>query len=159
MQPLITTEGMQRLQRKILDLNAERPVILEQIETARAMGDLSENAEYHAAKERQRNLDRELSYLSSRVSVLKTIDPATLQKDVIRFGAFIKLCEVLEKKKCKCIQYQLVGPDEVYDRDDNIILVSYESPLGKSMLGKKINDEFVVLAPKGELRYKILEIK
>ena len=156
MSDYITMEGMQRLQKKILALTEERPLVLEQVQTARAMGDLSENAEYHAAKERQRNLDNELSYLNSRIAALKIIDPSTLAKDAIRFGAFIKI-----KEECdaKVLNYHLVGPDEVYDRDDGIVQVSIASPLGKAMIGKKVDEVFVVKAPKGEFKYKVLEIK
>ena len=156
MSDYITMEGMQRLQKKILALTEERPLVLEQVQTARAMGDLSENAEYHAAKERQRNLDNELSNLSARVAVLKIIDPSTLAKDSVRFGAFIQLKDLATDKE---LHYHLVGPDEVYDREDDIIQVSFVSPLGKAMVGKKLNEEFVVKAPKGDLKYKVLEIK
>ena len=156
MSDYITMEGMQRLQKKILALTEERPLVLEQVQTARAMGDLSENAEYHAAKERQRNLDNELSNLNARVAVLKIIDPSTLPKDTIRFGAYIKIKEETDEK---LLSYHLVGPDEVYDRDDDIIQVSIASPLGKAMIGKKVNDVFIVKAPKGDFKYKVIEIK
>ena len=151
----ITLEGMQRLQQKINDLSQERPKVLEQVQTAREMGDLSENAEYHAAKERQRNIDNELTYLNNRMASLKMIDPSTLPKDSIRFGAFIKLEEITTKQ---AYNYHLVGVDEVYDRDDNIIQVSIASPLGNAMIGKKLNEEFIVKAPKGEISYKVLDI-
>ena len=165
----ITMEGMQRLQEKIRSLNLERPLVIEQVQTARAMGDLAENAEYHAAKEKQRNIDNELSNLNQRLSILKVLDPTTMAKDSIRFGAYVKISEKGSKKK---LTYHLVGPDEVYDRDDKIIQVSYVSPLGKAMIGKKINEEFQVEIfhekkknEKGEplkvkeIVYKVLEIK
>ena len=156
MSDYITMEGMQRLQKKLLTLTEERPLVLEQVQTARAMGDLSENAEYHAAKERQRNLDNELSYLNSRITALKIIDPSTLPKDTIRFGAYIKIKEEVDDK---VLNYHLVGPDEVYDRNDEIVQVSIASPLGKAMIGKKVGETFIVKAPKGDFKYKVLEIK
>jgi len=151
----ITVEGMQRLQRKIMDLTQERPLVIEQVQIARAMGDLSENAEYHSAKERQNYIEKELAYLNGRVARLQILDPATLSKDSVRFGAYITIEDIGDKKK---LQYHMVGADEVYDRDDGIIQVSYVSPLGAAMLGKKINEEFIVKAPIGNLTYKILEI-
>jgi len=152
----ITVEGMQRLQRKIMDLTAERPLVIEQVQIARAMGDLSENAEYHSAKERQTYIEKELAYLNSRVAKLQILDPAKISKDSVRFGAYIKIFDTNSQKQ---MQYHMVGEDEVYDRDDDIIQVSYVSPLGAAMLGKKVNDEFIVKAPIGNLNYKILEIK
>jgi transcription elongation factor GreA len=163
MSDYITVEGMQRLETKLVALTKERPIILEQVQTARAMGDLSENAEYHAAKEKQRNLDSELSNLSSRIAVLKVIDPASIPKDSIRFGAIVTIKEIHGKKT---LHYHLVGPDEVYDTDDNLTRVSYVSPLGKAMLGKKRDEEFTVTTPKKnkdatpvELKYIVIDIK
>jgi len=151
----ITLEGMQRLQQKLNALVEERPRVLEQIQAARELGDLSENAEYHAAKEKQRNIDGELTYLNSRMATLKIIDPSTLPKDSIRFGAYVKLEETTTGEIFK---YRLVGVDEVYDRDDGILQVSLASPLGKSMIGKKMNEVFVVKAPIGDRTFKVLEI-
>ena len=152
----ITPDGYQRIQKKIKVLTEERPLILEQIEIARAQGDLSENAEYHAAREKQRNLERELTSLTKRIAVLSIIDPSTMPKDSVRFGALIKIKETTSNE---IFTHNLVGIDEIYDRDDNIIPVSIASPLGKAMLGKKVNDEFIVDAPKGKRYFVILEIK
>ncbi len=156
MSEYITLEGMQRLQKRINILAEERPLVLEQVQAARELGDISENAEYHAAREKQRSIEREVAYLNSRMANLKIIDPATLPKDAIRFGAYIK---ILETTSNEIFNYHLVGVDEIYERDDDIIQVSVASPLGKAMIGKKINDEFVVNAPKGDRYFKVLEIK
>lgn len=151
----ITVEGMQRLQRRINHLLEERPEVIQMVQTARELGDLSENAEYHAAKERQRNIDNELTWLRDRMARLKVIDPVTIPKDAVRFGALIKI----EEKNIKgSTVYQLVGVDEIYDREDGVILVSVASPLGKALIGKKINDEVTVNAPKGDRFFKILDI-
>ncbi len=151
----ITIEGMQRLQRRVNHLIEERPDVIQQVVTARELGDLSENAEYHAARERQRNMDNEMTWLRDRMASLKVIDPVTIPKDAVRFGAFIKLKE----KDIPEIQiYQLVGVDEIYDREDGIMLVSVASPMGKSLIGKKLNDSVVVNAPKGDRFFKILDI-
>jgi len=152
----ITVEGMQRLQRRIINLTEERPLVVEQVQIARAMGDLSENAEYHSAKERQTNIEKELAYLNSRIAKLQILDPAKIAKDAVRFGAYIT---IKDEDSGKILTYHMVGEDEVYDRDDGIIPVSYVSPLGKAMLGKKVNEAFIVKAPIGNLNYKVLEIK
>ncbi|MCK9329495.1 MAG: transcription elongation factor GreA [Candidatus Cloacimonetes bacterium] len=156
MSDYITLEGMQRLQKKINILAEERPAVIDQVQAARELGDLSENAEYHAAKEKQRSIERELSYLNSRMASLKIIDPSTLPKDAVRFGAYIKIIEVSSNE---IFNYHLVGVDEIYERDDEIIQVSIASPIGKAMIGKKVNEEFIVQAPKGDRFFKILEIK
>jgi transcription elongation factor GreA len=151
----ITIEGMQRLQKRIQQLAEERPEIINQVVAARELGDLSENAEYHAARERQRNVENEMNRLQERVASLKIIDPSTLPKDAIRFGAYVEIVELPENIHFK---YHLVGVDEVYDRDDDIIQVSVASPLGKALIGKKTNDEVIVKAPKGDRKFKVLSI-
>jgi len=152
----ITKEGMYRLQKKVQSLVAERPKVLEQVQAARELGDLSENAEYHAARERQRNIDNELNFLNGKLRTLNVIDPSILPKDSIRFGAFITLEETTSKEIFK---YRLVGVDEIYDRDDDIVHVSVASPLGKAMLGKKCEEEFTVKAPIGDRFFKVLKIE
>ncbi|MCL2064384.1 MAG: transcription elongation factor GreA [Candidatus Cloacimonetes bacterium] len=156
MSDYITKEGMQRLQKKVQTLQEERPKVLEQIQAARELGDLSENAEYHAARERQRNIDNELNTLNSKLMTLKVIDPDTLPKDTVRFGAYVQLEETTSGEIFK---YRLVGVDEVYDRDDGILQTSTASPLGKSMLAKKCGEEFIVKAPKGDRYFKVLTIE
>ncbi|MCL1827492.1 MAG: transcription elongation factor GreA [Candidatus Cloacimonetes bacterium] len=155
----ITIEGMQLLQKKRQTLLEERPQVIEQIQTAREMGDLSENAEYHAARERQRNLDRELGYIDDRIAILKVIDPAKLPKDTIRFGAYVSLKETLDGQKALDMSLHLVGPDEIYDRDDGVLQVSFVSPLGAAMIGKKVKDTFTVDTPKGKRTFLVKEIK
>jgi len=163
----ITPGGMQELRRKQIALQIERPKVLEQVQTAREMGDLSENAEYHAAKERQRNIDRELANISNRISALKIVDPKEIPKDSIRFGARVKLQLVSispsknekQLQKNKVETYDLVGVDEVWDTDNNILRVSIASPIGEAMLGKKIDEEFEFNAPNGNTyNYKVLKI-
>lgn len=151
----ITPEGMQRLQKRVQHLIEERPEIINQVVAARELGDLSENAEYHAARERQRNIETELSKLQERIASLKLIDPSTLPKDAVRFGAFVDIVEYPDEVM---FHYHLVGVDEVYDRDDEIIQVSVASPLGKALIGKKVHDEVIVKAPKGDRKFKINKI-
>ena len=152
----ITKEGILVLQKRILALQEERPLVLDQMQTAREQGDLKENAEYQASKEKLRNIDNELNNLNNKIPNLKVIDHETLSKDAIRFGAFVLLEETSTGQQYR---YRLVGVDEIYDRDDGILHASIASPLGKAMLGKKTNEEFVVKAPIGDRFFKVLKIE
>ena len=156
MSDYITKEGIIRIQKKIIALQEERPFVVEQMQAARELGDLKENAEYHASKEKLRNIDQELTTLNGKVQTLKVIDPDTLSKEAIRFGAYVTLEEKITGDNYK---YRLVGIDEIYDRDDGILHTSIASPLGKAMLGKKKNEEFVVKAPVGDRFFKVINIE
>ena len=112
MSEYITREGMLVLQKKILSLQEERPIVIEQMQTAREQGDLKENAEYQASKERLRNLDNDLNNLNNKIPTLKVIDHETLSKDAVRFGAYVLL---EEKKTGDQLKYRLVGVDEIYE--------------------------------------------
>ncbi len=152
----ITKEGMIRLEKRINYLLELRPEVVKQVVKAREMGDLSENAEYHAAKERQRHIDTEVDHLRRRMAKLKVVDTELLAKDCVRFGAYVEIQDMASSER---FIYHLVGIDEVYERDDHIIQVSIASPLGKPMLSKKINEEFTVHAPIGDKLFKIISIK
>lgn len=153
----ITKDGMDKLQRRIRHLSeVERPQIIKRVAVARAQGDLSENAEYKAAKEMQRHIDKELDHLKTRSTHLKVIDPASIPKDCVRFGAYVT---VKELDSNRTVLYHLVGIDEVNFPDDAAEQVSIASPIGSSMIGKKTGDKVVVKAPMGERIFEILEIK
>lgn len=152
----ITKTGMQRLRKRMQELIQERPTVIKQVVTAREMGDLSENAEYHAARERQRYLENEFNRLKSRIEVLQVIDAADIPKDAVRFGARVIIEEI---KNNSLRKVQLVGVDEIYDSEDDYERISIISPVGKPMIGKKVGDQFTVLAPIGKREFKILEIK
>lgn len=152
----ITPYGMQQIQRRINDLLTERPSILKAIAIAREMGDLSENAEYKSAKERQRQIDNEVTHLKIKSSKLKVLDPTNIAKDKVRFGAIIEAQEVGSDE---IITYYLVGSDEVNFYEDDLTKISVESPIGKGFIGKEVNDIAVVKAPKGDREFKILSIK
>ncbi len=152
----ITKEGMQRLQKRMQELIKARPAIIKQVVTAREMGDLSENAEYHAARERQRHLENEYNYLKSRVAKLKVIDSDKIAKDAVRFGARVTLEEI---PSGKILKYRFVGVDEVFETDDEYERKSITSPIGKGMVGKKVGEIAIVHAPAGIRKFKILEIK
>ena len=152
----ITKEGMQKIQKRMQELIKARPAIIRQVATAREMGDLSENAEYHAARERQRHLENEYNKLKARASKLQVIDTDKIAKDAVRFGARVTLEEI---ETGAILKYRFVGVDEVFETDDDYERKSITSPLGKGMLGKKVGDIAVVHAPAGIRKFKILDIK
>lgn len=152
----ITREGMARLQKRMQELVVKRSEVIKQVVEAREMGDLSENAEYHAARERQRDIENEYNNLKSRSGRLMVIDPASISKETARFGAKVTL---LEDETGKEVKLQLVGIDEVYESDDGFERTSIMSPRGKALIGKKVGDSVIVKAPRGNMGYKILNIE
>ena len=152
----ITPYGMQQIQKRINELLTERPSVLKAIGIAREMGDLSENAEYKSAKERQRQIDNEVTHLKLKSSKLQVLDPQNIAKDKVRFGAIIEAQEIGSEE---IITYYLVGSDEVNFIENEFTKISIESPIGKGFIGKSVNEIAVVNAPKGERRFKILSIK
>lgn len=150
----ITRRGYEALKAELQRLKrVERPENIKAIETARAHGDLSENAEYHAAKERQGFLEGRIAELQYKVASADVIDPATLPKDRVTFGSTVILENV---DTGESVSYQLVGPDESDIHEGRI---SVASPLGKAILGKKPYDELNLQVPGGMRSYEVLEIR
>ncbi|APG62742.1 transcription elongation factor GreA [Sphingorhabdus lutea] len=145
-------EGFEKVTSELKLLRAERPKIVEAIEEARAHGDLSENAEYHAAKERQGQVEAMISDLEAKVGKAQIIDPATLSGDKVIFGATIHLLDENDKP----VKYQLVGETEA---DAKIGRISYSSPIGRALIGRKVDDEIEVVVPSGEKYYLIEKIE
>ena len=145
-------EGYEQLIRELKALREERPRIVEAIEEARAHGDLSENAEYHAAKERQGQVEASIGDLEDRVSRAQIIDPASLSGDRIVFGATVTLLD----DKGKPIRYQIVGQTEA---DAKVGRISYNSPLGRALIGRKLEDEVEVTVPSGDRYYVVSKIE
>ena len=145
-------EGYRQLTDDIRRLKLERPEIIDSIEEARAHGDLSENAEYHAAKERQGQVEAMLADLEDRVSRALVIDPATLSGDKVVFGATVTLLDESEKK----VTYQLVGQTEA---DARVGRISYNSPLGRALIGRQKGEDVEVTTPAGERYYEIAKIE
>ena len=145
-------EGYERLIAELKALREERPRIVDAIEEARAHGDLSENAEYHAAKERQGQVEASIGDLEDRVSRAQIIDPTTLSGDRIVFGATVTLLDDDEKP----VRYQIVGP---YEADAKIGRISYNSPLGKALISRRVDDEIEVTVPSGDRFYVIKQIE
>jgi transcription elongation factor GreA len=152
----ITREGMQRLHKRMNELIKERPSIIKQVVTAREMGDLSENAEYKAARERQRNLENDYNYIKRRMEKLQVIDSSKIPKDAVRFGARVIIKELSNEK---ILKIHLVGVDEIFETESKYERKSIASPMGKPMIGKKVGDNFLVKAPIGIREFEILAIK
>ena len=144
-------EGYERLIGELKALRVERPLIVDAIEEARAHGDLSENAEYHAAKERQGQVEMQISDLEDKVSRSTIVDPTTLSGEKIIFGATVTLLDDDEKP----VRYQIVGP---YEADAKVGRISYNSPLGKALIGRKVEDEIEVTVPSGDRFYVVQKI-
>ena len=145
-------EGYERLIAELKALREERPKIVDAIEEARAHGDLSENAEYHAAKERQGQVEMMISDLEDKVSRSQIVDPASLSGDKVIFGATVSLLDDDDKP----VKYQIVGP---YEADAEIGRISYNSPLGKALIGRKAGDEVEVTVPSGDKFYAVEKIE
>jgi len=149
----ITRTGYESLMKELKRLKEhERPVIIREIEAAREHGDLSENAEYTAAKEQQGYIEAKISDLDNRLSMAEIIDLSTLPRDKVVFGANVRIVN-LETDEERT--YQLVGPDES-NIDENKISVF--SPLGNALLGKNADDVVEVNAPRGVIEYEILDV-
>src|SRR5829696_6998315 len=145
-------EGHRQLTDEVKRLKLERPEIIEAIEEARAHGDLSENAEYHAAKERQGQIEAMIADIDDRLSRALVIDPTTLSGDKVVFGATVTLIDEEDKE----IRYQLVGQTEA---DAKVGRISYNSPLGRALIGREVGDEVEVTTPAGERYYEVAKIE
>jgi transcription elongation factor GreA len=145
-------EGHAMLIEHLGRLKVERPQIIDAIEEARAHGDLSENAEYHAAKERQGQVEATISDLEDKLSRAMVIDPKTLSGDKIVFGATVTLLDEHDKP----IRYQIVGQPEA---DAKTGKISYNSPLGRALIGRKVDDEVEVTVPSGDRYYLVSKIE
>ncbi|MCF8709326.1 transcription elongation factor GreA [Rhizorhapis sp. SPR117] len=145
-------EGHEKMTAQLRLLKAERPKIVEAIEEARAHGDLSENAEYHAAKERQGQVEATIGDLEDKLSRAQIIDPKSLSGDKIVFGATVTLLDDDEKP----VTYQIVGQAEADAKSGKI---SYNSPLGRALIGRKVDDEVEVTVPSGDRCYYVSKIE
>ena len=145
-------EGYEKLTAQLRALKQERPTIVEAIEEARAHGDLSENAEYHAAKERQGQVEASIADLEDKLSRAQIIDPKSLSGDKIIFGATVTMLD----EDDKTVTYQIVGQAEADAKSGRI---SYNSPLGRALIGRKVDDEVEVTVPSGDRSYLVSKIE
>jgi len=149
----ITKTGYQNLKDELTRLKSvERPENIKAIEVARSHGDLSENSEFDAAKDKQSFLEGRIGELGYKLAKAEVIDPDKVPRDVVRFAGTVVVENVDSQEE---FRYQVVGPDEA-DIDQGRISVS--SPLGKALLGKKPGDEVVVQAPGGKRTYEVIDI-
>lgn len=149
----MTVQGHAALETELKHLKTvERPEIINAISVARDHGDLKENAEYHAAKEKQGFIEGRIQELESKLSLAQVIDPTTMSGEVVRFGATIK---IVNEDTDEESTYQIVGEDEANVKDGKI---SVTSPIARAMITKEVGDAFEVIAPGGSKGYEILEV-
>jgi len=149
----ISVEGYRQLENELERLKQERPVIIQAIKDAREEGDLSENAAYDAARERQGMLEAKIAYIESRMAQFQVIDINTMDGDKALFGATVEL-EDLDTGTTKV--FTLLGPDEADYANGSI---SIQSPVGSALLGKEVGDEITVDAPRGRISYELVSIR
>jgi transcription elongation factor GreA len=150
----ITREGLEKLKQELhIILTVERPRNIKAIEEARSHGDLNENAEYHAAKERQSFLEAKINELEMAINRSEVIEIDNEQTEKIFFGKTVELRNIINNQN---IVYQLVGP---YESDPENGKISVTSPLGKALIGKEEGDTIKVKTPTGVQEFEILEIK
>lgn len=150
----MTAPGFAKLEEEIRNLkHVERPAVIRAIAEARAHGDLSENAEYHAAKERQGFIEGRILELEDVVARAQVIDPSKLSGKVVKFGATVT---VVDEDTDKEATYQIVGDLEAELKQKRI---SISSPLARALIGKAVGDTVEVAAPGGAKSYEILKVK
>jgi transcription elongation factor GreA len=149
----ITPSGYKKLKEELERLlKIERPRNIQALAEARSHGDLSENAEYHAAKERQAFIEGRIKELQAKIACADVIDPSKISQDKVAFGAKVKVLEINTNEEKV---FFLVGPDEI---DVKTGKISISSPVGRSLLGKSIGDIVTIKTPEKTIEYEILEI-
>jgi transcription elongation factor GreA len=149
----MTPEGHVRMREELIQLKSvERPAIIQAIATAREHGDLSENAEYHAARERQSFVEGRVKELENKLARAEVIDPSKLSGDRVAFGATVKLSNVDTGEE---VSYRILGADESDLAKGSIGITS---PLARSLIGKRVGDEVKMRMPGGERTYEVLDI-
>jgi transcription elongation factor GreA len=150
----MTINGKKRLDEELKHLmTVERPSVIKAIEIARGHGDLSENADYSAAKERQSFIEGRIQEINAKMARCQVIDPSSIKSEKIVFGATVK---IEEQESGKEITYQIVGVDEA---DIKSFKIGITSPIARALIGKSAGDEVVVNAPKGSIKYDVIEVR
>jgi transcription elongation factor GreA len=150
----MTHEGYQRLQEELKKLTrVERPRVVQDIAEARGHGDLSENAEYEAAKNRQSFIEGRIKELNDKIARAQVINPAELESDKVVFGATVRLFDVDSGNE---VTYKIVGEDEADLKSGTI---SINSPVGKALIGHRLDDEVRIKVPSGLKIYEIIDLK
>ncbi len=149
----MTVQGHAALEAELKQLKSvERPEIIQAIAVAREHGDLSENAEYHAAKEKQGFIEGRIQELESKLTLAQVIDVSTMDGDTVKFGATVT---IVNEDTDEESTYMIVGEDEANVKDGKI---SVTSPLSRAMMSKEVGDFFEVNAPGGSKGYEILKV-
>lgn len=150
----MTINGKKRLEEELKQLKTvERPKVIEAIAVARAHGDLSENAEYDAAKEKQSFIEGRIAEIDDKLARAQVVDPREIRTDKIVFGATV---ELRDENTNETKTYRIVGSDE---SDVKLGLLSIESPIVRQLLNKQAGDSVTIRVPKGEVDYEILSVK
>ena len=150
----MTRAGFARLEEELKRLKGvERPAVIQLLEEARAHGDLSENAEYHAAKERQAFIENRVAELNSKVSRAQIIDTSTISGKTVKFGATVTVVDEDDDSEMK---FQIVGEDEADIKKKRL---SVGSPLARALIGKKVGDEVEVATPSGGKFFELLKVQ
>lgn len=149
----MTLDGHAALTAELLALKAERPQISQEIGIARDHGDLKENAEYHAAKDKQGMCEARIAEIEDRLSRADVIDPSTLGGDKVKFGAFVELEDI---DNGTVVTYRLVGADESDIKQGKI---SITSPVARAIVGKEVGDEVQVQTPGGVRTYEVSDVR
>jgi transcription elongation factor GreA len=150
----MTRQGYDKLEADLRELKSvDRPRIVKEIEIARAHGDISENAEFHAAKERQGHIEGRIRSLEDKLARAQVIDPTGPEPDSVRFGVTVVLLDVESDEE---VTYTLVGEDE---SDIARGLLSISSPIARALLGKRVDDAVRVQVPKGTREFEVREIR
>ncbi|MBQ7586344.1 MAG: transcription elongation factor GreA [Desulfovibrionaceae bacterium] len=148
----ISIQGYKKMEQELEKLKSERPAIVQAIKEAREEGDLSENAGYDAARERQGMVEARITYIESRLGQYKQVNLDELSGDKVVFGCTVELEDVDSGEKKT---YSILGPDEADPAKGSI---SFVSPVGKALLGKEEGDEVTINIPRGRVTYEILNI-
>ena len=150
----MTPEGHKALKDELDHLKrVERPKIVKEIEIARAHGDLSENAEYHAAKDKQGFVEGRIREIQGKLLQAEVIDPSEMSGDRVVFGATVT---ILDYDSDEELTYKIVGDDEA---DIKVSKISYSSPIARALIAKSVGDEVTIKAPKGNRVVEILEVE
>lgn len=150
----ITIEGKEKIEAELNHLiKVEREELKVVIAEARELGDLKENAEYHAAKEKQSIVEGRISQLQGIIANSQVIDISNIESDKIVFGATVTL---YDEEKDQEVTYKIVGQDESDSKEGKI---SYTSPIGKALIGKEEGDTVIVKAPKGDVEYEVISFE
>lgn len=149
----VTTEGYDRLKAELKNLKyVERPKVIDEIATARAHGDLSENAEYDAAKEKQGHIEKNIADVENMLARANIVDTTNLSTDRVTFGLKVTLYDVNKDEE---VVYQIVGS---YESDIKLNKISVSSPIAKALIGKRVDDTVTVKVPSGIKEFEIIDI-